>query len=393
VTVAAKPLKMQMNKQIRKVSMKIPLSAGKNPFPTLLALALLILPWPAQAFTINLVYDSSVTTLTNAAQVEEAFTVAVQTFQSLYTNPITVNINVYWGNSGFGNSGDSLIGNPSYAELTNALSSGATTAADSNAVASLPASDPIAPDVWWIPRAEAKALTSLSSLFGMDPNDTNNDGAVYFGPNVNWTFDPTNRAVPGAYDFISVAEHEISEVLGRCYALNYNPSGGYVPYDLFRFTNNGARTFNVYDSGVYFSVNNGLTALKYFNAVTNGPITSDVQDWLPGSTPDSFDFARGPDQKAILSFADLTALDVIGYDLNFIPPSLAGVRLTNGNFEISFTNVTGLGFVVWASTNLSLSAGNWTNLGAPTEIAIGQYQFIDTQAPNDHTRFYRVVLQ
>ncbi len=49
---------------------------------------------PVRALTINVTYDSSVTSLPNAAQVEAAVACAVQTFQDLYTNAITVNITV-----------------------------------------------------------------------------------------------------------------------------------------------------------------------------------------------------------------------------------------------------------------------------------------------------------
>ena len=50
--------------------------------------------------------------------------------------------------------------------------------------------------------------------------------------------------MPGKFDFIGVAEHEISEVLGRGYGLNLGGPGGNLPFDLFRFTNSGAQAFN-----------------------------------------------------------------------------------------------------------------------------------------------------
>src|ERR1019366_524409 len=180
------------------------------------------------------------------------------------------------------------------------------------------------------------------------------DGNIGFGTNVDYNFDPTNRAaVFGNYDFIAVAEHEITEVMGRT-TFDLEESGDYVPYDLFRFTAGGTRSFLANDNNVYFSVNNGVTALKYFNPNNGG----DIQDWTPSTPPDSYDAYISNGQIGRLSYADLTALDVIGYKLNFSAPRLTGTPLANGNFKISFTNVTGLNFVVLATTNLSLSASN-----------------------------------
>ncbi len=67
-------------------------------------------------------------------------------------------------------------------------------------------------------------------------------------------------------------------------------------------------------------------------------------------------------------------------------------RLGNGSLRFSFTNAAGLGFTVWASTNLVLPFSQWSNLGAITDspAGSGQYQFTDPQATNSAQRFYRV---
>jgi len=350
------------------------------------AAVFLALELPAPAMTFNVTFDTSVTSQPNPLQIETAFINATLVFENLYTNAMTVNLTVSFSSGvALGQSGFGLVGNPTYDQLTNALRAARTTAADSNSVASLPPSNPIGGDVWWIPNAECKAL---NGFLGVATNDPGQDGSVTFSSTVTYTYDPTNRAVPGKFDFIGVAEHEISEVLGRGFGLNYGGlAGGNLPFDLFRFTNS-VRTFNANDTNVYFSVDNGVTALKYFYTNVN---FGDVQDWQTSSPDDSYDAFLILGQKAFLSSADLTALDVLGYKLNLTVPRLSGTRLANGNFQLTFTNVSGLNFSILASTNIATAATNWTVLGAPIETpAAGQYQFTDSIT--NKARFYRVRL-
>src|SRR5882757_4248289 len=66
----------------------------------LVFLGLLLCARPASAITFDITYDSSVTNLTNAAQVEAAFATATQLFQDLYTNKATIKLTMYWGATG-----------------------------------------------------------------------------------------------------------------------------------------------------------------------------------------------------------------------------------------------------------------------------------------------------
>ena len=74
-------------------------------------------------------------------------------------------------------------------------------------------------------------------------------------------------------------------------------------------------------------------------------------------------------------------------------PTLAGMTFTGGvGSQFSFSNVPGASadFTVWGTTNLGLPFGQWQNLGHPTEVLFGNYQFNDSQATGKPQQFYRV---
>jgi len=347
-------------------------------------LGLLLVARTASALTFNISYDSSVTNLTNAAEVEAAFATAAQLFQDLYTNNATIKLTVYAGPTGPFTDGISLgrsqfiLFQFPYTSITNALRTHRASAADTNSVASLPATDPTGGGTWLVPLAEARVL-GLISL-----GNTNEDGEVGFATNKSYTFDPNNRTVAGKFDFIGVAEHEISEVLGRC---TFDLTTAFVPYDLFRFTNNAVRNFDPNATNAYFSVDNGATVLKLF--YTN-QFMGDIQDWKSSATPDAFDAFTSSGHLSPVSAVDITALDVLGYNGPGVPaPHLAAANLINGNFQIRFVNTPGVSFTVLATTNLSVPLTNWTVLGTATESPLGQFQFIDISATGPQ-RFYDV---
>lgn len=353
------------------------------------ALAATVLPFTVRGITIVPTYDSSITSLANAAQIEAAFATAAQAFENHFTNVATINLNVFFTNNiSLGASITRFIGNPTYAQITNALHNARVSAADSNSVASLPGSSPIAStNVWWVPRAQAKMLYP----YGLTLVTTNNsavDGSIFFASTVSYTFDATNRAVAGKFDFIGVAEHEISEVLGRGYALGTLGPNGYQPFDLFRFTSAGVRNIIVTNIPVYFSTDNGVTALRSF--YTNAAF-GDVQDWLTTTIPDSYDAFVSSGQANWLSPVDITALDVLGYNTRGMATNetVATTRVTNGTARLDFTNLYSLRFTVLESTNLLVPSTNWNTLGVATEISSGHYQYTDTQATNTQ-RFYRL---
>ncbi|MGB8367944.1 MAG: hypothetical protein ACLPYZ_00560 [Limisphaerales bacterium] len=64
--------------------------------------------------------------------------------------------------------------------------------------------------------------------------------------------------------------------------------------------------------------------------------------------------------------------------------------LPGGAFQFGFTNVPGMSFTVYGTTNLVLAFTNWPRLGSVTEISSGQFQFTDLSGAANQERFYRV---
>src|SRR5206468_3100734 len=88
----------------------------------------------------------------------------------------------------------------------------------------------------------------------------------------------------GKYDFIGIALHEITEIMGRAGGLGVSVGGNpaYYIYDLFRYRGVGTRGIFSTGAGNYFSLDAGTTNLKNYNNADGDPGT-DPQDWASGT--------------------------------------------------------------------------------------------------------------
>jgi len=156
-------------------------------------------------------------------------------------------------------------------------------------------------------------------------NDPASDGTFFYDPTVSYTFDPNNQAVPGEYPFIGIAEHEISEVMGRIDGIfNFGSGPAFVPYDLFYYTGVGVRLGG--PTAPYFSIDNGVTDLHAYNNFGIG----DLGDWGFSNPPDSYDVGATAGSALLLTPVDLTAMNVIGYNLAAVPEPSTWALLASG---------------------------------------------------------------
>jgi hypothetical protein len=271
---------------------------------------------------INVVYDPSVNASNfsggapEMAQFENAISYVVNLYDSLFTNNVSFTIDVGWGEAGqqtSTNPNGPLFGNLiaanavgenfpvyfpasattnitySYQQVVlalNASKGGDQVATETQAYATLPGSDPVGA-TFLVPAEEAQALglgsswTYAGDLVGFATNP--NGGNWYFG-----------TGTPGANqtDFVAVAEHEISEGMGRLASVG--AGGNENILDLFRYTSPGVRDTTFVASGTsdtaYFSVDGGVTSGGTVNndqtqLIYSPPASYDLGDWTPGNGP------------------------------------------------------------------------------------------------------------
>ncbi len=290
---------------------------------------------------IDATFDASVLTSGVATEIENAVDYVVNLYDNLFTNPITINIDVGWGEVDGQTLGADDLGESetntsdySYSQVVSALTNTADASGDSaqlTAVSTLSSDSPPTSGTFAIADAEAQALGLMSGTPSVD-------GYVGFDADPSiWSFSPTATPAGDEYYFVGVAEHEISEVIGRFSDVG---TGSYSVMDLFRYSAPGTRDLTAgserHNSTAYFSINGGETNLGTWN---NVPRNGDLGDWNApnGPTPnDAFNAASSPGVINTLSANDLTLMNVLGYDTTtttmcFMP----GTRIRTPNGEIA----------------------------------------------------------
>jgi hypothetical protein len=290
-------------------------------------------PGLAQALVIKPIFDTSITSLKNATQVESAIDAAIGLYETDLKSNVTIEIDFSWGTidgsavakTAAAESLSYIYTGFTYAEVESYIKqAAAANPADTalvQAAANLPAKDPSGLNSYAITEAEAEALGLIS------PTATGIDGYVGFSSALSYDLDPADGTTAGAYDIEALAQHEISEVMGRMSGISSTKPTYAMPFDLYRYQGVGKPSFG-YSTLAYFSINGGKTNLGTFDYGASG----DRGDWVyTATTVDAFDEAARTGVDLWLSSADLTALDALGWDTAVNPGGWTTSNATTGH--------------------------------------------------------------
>lgn len=307
----------------------------------------------AQGLTINLNDIGGVGT---GSMAEAGFQAAASIWENLFSDNVTVNLDVGFTTLGAGILGStgSTQADYGWGATRTALINDQTSSDDTTATSNLPGVTPLE---LVINRTSdnPNGYGSATPYIDAD-NDTNNnyvrmtqanaralglhaavdgltDASITFSTLFTWDFD-TSNGVTG-YDFVGVAAHEIGHALGFVSGvdlLDYNSSGFYYndfnflpsTLDLYRysdlsFTAGGYNDMSADTRDKYFSIDGGTTDLASFSTGVNHGDGRQASHWKDTLGLGIMDPTAASGEHLMVSSLDTQAFDVIGWDLAAVP--------------------------------------------------------------------------
>jgi hypothetical protein len=262
---------------------------------------------------IHLLWDPSVAGAPSGFK--DSVTAAAMKLTQLFSNDEIINLHVGWGEVGGTPMGSHDVG---ASAMNGYLFDYATVA---HAVQAPPASNDPSTSEFFVTTAEAKALGLAN------PSSSVIDGSVGFGS--SWSYAMSPGAIgPHQFDLQAVAQHEITEVMGRLGTEGQTVGGvpAYTPLDLFNFSAPGALELSA--NGGYFSNDAGHTNLGTFNnASLNG---GDIADWASINSPaqsgtitgatgyDAFDAFIPTGASGQITPSDIAEMAALGYTIRTV---------------------------------------------------------------------------
>jgi hypothetical protein len=302
---------------------------------------------------------SSITTSSDAVQIEGAIDSAVSVFRSLYGNNLTVTVDFSYRPSAAGDllTTSQVYYDVPYTAYVNALKADSIAHPGNIVLATAIANLPAGTDA---KGANDMALSGAQvAMLGLGPAG-DSEATVNIDSNQSFAF---SQSVPNSqYDLIGGLEHELDEVLGGGGAgstLNSiasscadQPSAFFCnkfgSLDLYRYSAPGVPSFSTSSAAsAYFSTNGGKAKIVAFNQNSSG----DFGDFAPPGTgagqliQNAFN-STGEDEAYTTLSPEYTMMESIGYDGTVPEPSTWAMML------IGFA---GLGFAGYRASRRALT--------------------------------------
>lgn len=316
-------------------------------------------PLAARAqLSFDFVYDTSMDPRALAG-----FQAAANRWSNLFSDPVTVTLNVGFSDLGGGILGgtNATQGRVSYGTFQSALAWDATSGIDVSVVNSLQptstfdllvnrtAEDPEGPggatpyldnnggannSRVLMTLANARALGLYYAAGG------GTDAEIQFNSTFAFDFDASDGIAAGTIDFVGVATHEIGHALGFISGVdvlgwNVPPFAGPYPDDAYTFVSpldflrysdesrrygRGVMDFTADERAKYFSIDGGDTALGLFATGTDFGDGSQASHWADDYGFGIMDPTAAYGERLRISTLDAAAFDAIGWDVRWPAP-------------------------------------------------------------------------
>jgi hypothetical protein len=313
---------------------------------------------PTVGLVIHPTFDSSITGNPNAAAIEAMINRAISFHESLFSDPITIQIRFRYSTTtpegrpmpmGTLARTDLVLYPIPWGAYISALRADAKTSNDSQANASLPGT---ALSTNIRPSSAGGRAVGLDTPPAMFANGSVGQGGPYDAVitlNSSAPYQFSRPPSPGNFDAQRSTEHEVDEAIGLGSRVGDNDSN-LRPQDLFSWSSPGNR--NISHSGTrYFSINGGVSNIVNFNQDPDG----DSGDWFSEPCPQTHPYVQNAFACAG-EFSDISAtspeginLDVIGYDLTTQTSQTSLGNISTRSFVQTGEHVMIGGFIVQGS--------------------------------------------
>jgi hypothetical protein len=281
----------------------------------------------AHGIIINATYDSTITSDPNAATIEATINSAIAVYENYFSDPITVNFTFQEVTNGLAGSRTSIY-TFAYADYLSALQAHATTLEDVTALNNLPGgpNNPVNGN------ADITLKAPLARALGFSATPSTPDSTISL--NISVMNISSSNPNTNYYSLFAAVSHEMDEGLGFGGGLNGLTNGqasptddSVEPEDLFRYDQNGARSFTTSATAIAYCAFDGVTDIARFNQYDGGgdntptPSHADFADWYSSPVyppqqiypaPEVQDAFGTPGSFPVLG-VELRVLDAIGF--------------------------------------------------------------------------------